>query len=75
MRVIHEGKTYRHFKGKLYQVIAIAQHTETEERFVIYRALYGEQKVYARPLAMFAEEVDCKKYPDVSQKFRFQEVE
>ena len=75
MRIIHEGKTYRHFKGNLYQVITIAQHTETEERFVVYRALYGDRKIYARPLAMFAEEVDRSKYPNASQRFRFEEIE
>jgi len=75
MRIIKEGKEYRHFKGKRYQVIAIAEHTETQERFVVYRALYGEHKIYARPFSMFAGEVDRKKYPEVKQKYRFEEIE
>ena len=74
MREIHEGKIYRHFKGKLYQVIAIATHTETEELMVVYRALYGEYRVFVRPYAMFAGEVDREKYPDVTQVYRFEET-
>ena len=74
MREIHEGTIYRHFKGNFYQVMAIATHTETEEQMVVYRALYGERRVFVRPYAMFAEEVDHEKYPDVTQKYRFQET-
>lgn len=75
MRVIKEGKEYRHFKGNHYRVIAVAEHTETQEQFVVYRALYGERKLYVRPLPMFAGEVDRDKYPDVKQKYRFEEIE
>lgn len=46
---------YRHFKGKEYDVIAIAKHTETLEDYVIYRALYGDYKIWVRPLSMFDE--------------------
>ncbi|MBR3211404.1 MAG: DUF1653 domain-containing protein [Bacilli bacterium] len=73
-RKIKTNTVYRHFKGDMYLVLEIAEHTETGEAMVIYRALYGSYKVYARPYAMFASEVDYKKYPNVKQKYRFQEM-
>ena len=49
---------YRHYKGELYEVMEVATHSETGERLVVYRALYGDYGVWVRPLEMFAENVE-----------------
>ena len=69
---IIEGRIYKHFKGDLYLVEGIVLHSETKEKLVLYRALYGNGLRYVRPLDMFASKVDREKYPDVEQEYRFQ---
>lgn len=61
---------YKHYKGKEYEVIGIAKHSETLEELVVYRALYGDHDLWTRPLRMFVETVEI----DGKQKPRFEFV-
>ena len=61
MSTIHPGR-YRHFKGKEYQVIGTARHSETLEEMVVYRALYGDGGLWVRPAAMWSELVERDGY-------------
>jgi len=65
-------KVYKHFKGNYYFVEDIAIHSETGEKYVVYRALYDDMKLFIRPYDMFNSEVDHNKYPDIKQKYRFE---
>jgi len=79
MREIKVGIVYKHFKNKYYIVTDIVNDCESNndaeyQKIVIYKALYGEFLTWARPYEMFASEVEHDKYPDIKQKYRFEEV-
>lgn len=72
MREVKVGALYRHFKGDVMEVIAIAKHSETLEEMVVYK---HNGEVWVRPIEMFNSKVDKIKYPDVTQEYRFEEIE
>ena len=74
MNIPKAQEIYRHFKGNMYRILNIAEHTETGEKLVIYQSVDDESKIYARPLDMFMSTVDREKYPDAEQSMRFELV-
>ena len=63
---------YKHFKGNYVIVEDVAIHSEKGEKYVVYRALYGDCNLFIRPYDMFLSEVDKEKYPNVEQKYRLE---
>lgn len=73
MQELELKRVYKHFKGDYYFVEDVVIHSETREKLVLYRQLYGDGKqLYVRPIDMFLSEVDHEKYPNVKQKYRFE---
>ncbi len=68
------GDLYRHFKGKLYQITAVAFDAENGNKKVVYQALYGDYRTYVRDFDAFVGEVDHIKYPEVHAVYRFESV-
>ena len=75
MRKIKIGSIYKHFKNKYYIILDIVNDCENGNKIVVYKALYGEYKVWVRDYNGFISEVDHNKYPEIIQKYRFEEVE
>ena len=63
---------YKHFKNNYYILEDVAENSETGEMYSVYRQLYGNNKLYIRPLDMFLSKVDKEKYPNVKQEYRFE---
>lgn len=75
MNEIKIKSVYRHFKGNYYYVENIAKSSETQEEFVVYRALYDAEKLWVRPSKMFMEKIDIDREDNVTkQKYRFELV-
>ena len=78
-RVVKPYTVWRHFKGGEAFVLTVAKHSETGEELVVYCCTHNNSTnhkdgIYARPIDMFLSEVDHEKYPDVTQKYRFEEI-
>ena len=72
-RKVEVGQVYRHFKGNVYEVIALAVNADNREDVVVYKSL-SKDKVFVRSYSGFISEVNKEKYPDVTQKYRFELV-
>ena len=66
---------YRHYKGKLYDVVGTVRHSETLEPMTLYRALYGEHGLWVRPAAMFNDRVDVEGPGGTVRQPRFARVD
>lgn len=73
-KTVNAGEFYKHFKGQLYQVRALAENIEDNTPMVVYQAMYTPFKIWVRPLSMFLEKLDKEKYPDAAQEYRFERI-
>lgn len=73
-KTVNAGEFYKHFKGQLYQVRALAENSEDNTPMVVYQAMYAPFKIWVRPLSMFLEKLDKEKYPDAAQEYRFERI-
>lgn len=73
-RIPRPGEFYRHIENKLYQIIAVAEHTENGDELVVYQALYGSYRIFATPLSLFNRKVDLRQYPRAGQEYCFEPV-
>lgn len=70
--ILVNGMQYRHFEGTIYKIIAIATHATSGETFIVYES--PDHHVFTEPYDHFVQKVDRKKYPEATQKFRFEAV-
>ena len=70
---VKPGDHYLHFKGGVYEIVGIAEHTESDDDMVVYKPVNSD-KLYVRPAGMFFSPVDREKYPDVTQEMRFEPI-
>lgn len=66
-----KGKIVRHFKGDYYMIDDVATHCDTNEQYIVYRALYDDCRLYIRPVSEFVSLVDKEKYPESKLDHRF----
>ena len=73
-KTVNAGEFYKHFKGQLYQVRALAENSEDNTPMFVYQAMYAPFKIWVRPLSTFLEKLDKEKYPDAAQEYRFERI-
>lgn len=73
-KTVNAGEFYKHFKGQLYQVRALAANSDDNTPMVVYQAMYAPFKIWVRPLSTFLEKLDKEKYPDAAQEYRFDRI-